>query len=188
MNCETCGHLIQDYIDGSLSATQREVIETHLTVCAECRHELSTLRTLEDILHSRPLKTPPADFTRRTLVRLRGRKAFVGNNNWIAEALAYAASLVILLIGFNEVSSEWPLPMDLTQVFTEIASIDTSMITGAPSYLIQLSRDAFQPVAAILEASNGPITAGLPFGDPFQISAAAFLLMSAWLLYALLSD
>ncbi len=53
---------IQDYIDGALSAQQKQIVEDHLTQCTSCKSEVDKLRKLISNLKALPKSIePPAD-------------------------------------------------------------------------------------------------------------------------------
>ena len=49
-----------DYLDGSLSLSDREQVETHVGECAECSAELATLRETALLMGALPAQTAPA--------------------------------------------------------------------------------------------------------------------------------
>ena len=44
MTCQDLVRSLSDYIDGTLSPSEREEIERHLAVCEECANTLADLR------------------------------------------------------------------------------------------------------------------------------------------------
>jgi anti-sigma factor RsiW len=65
----TKGHA-SAYLEGELSAPQRERVERHTSVCPQCRALLESLRRMLDTLHG--LAAPPRrSVTEGALVRLR---------------------------------------------------------------------------------------------------------------------
>jgi hypothetical protein len=62
MNCERMDALLNDYVDGSLSASERSEVERHLDECAACRLENERLRALLAAAADLPREeTPPRD-------------------------------------------------------------------------------------------------------------------------------
>ena len=48
MNCDRCGALVGDYVDGTLAQDERAAVETHLAGCAACRamaHDFRAIRS-----------------------------------------------------------------------------------------------------------------------------------------------
>lgn len=64
MKCENA-ILVHAYHDGELSSEQREWMESHLAVCAECRQLLEELRDLSQTLSTIDLPDMPAGALRR---------------------------------------------------------------------------------------------------------------------------
>ena len=107
MDCRECQLLLPDLLSGSLPAARKKALAQHLEACPTCQLELAAERRLEEIL-SRPLKAPPADFTRRVLARTRQEKAPAPiTPAGLIAALAGAASLTVLLWGLYQVAGEW---------------------------------------------------------------------------------
>jgi len=70
MDCTRSRDLLSEYADGALDAETRGDLEKHLSSCAGCREELSSLETLIRDLGSLPSVRPPADFLRQVHKRL----------------------------------------------------------------------------------------------------------------------
>lgn len=75
MDDQLCQHssneLLPWYVNGTLDAEARVVIEAHLRDCAVCRRQVAGLRALVDALVARPLEAIPPD-VQAILVRLPG--------------------------------------------------------------------------------------------------------------------
>jgi len=61
MNCSVAREKLSCYIDGMLDEQCLELLEEHLKRCADCRHELATLRSVADLLCEVELVEPPAN-------------------------------------------------------------------------------------------------------------------------------
>lgn len=70
MDCTRSRDRLSEYADGALDAETRADLEKHLSSCAECREELSSLQRLIRDLGSLPSVKPPADFLRQVHKRL----------------------------------------------------------------------------------------------------------------------
>lgn len=55
--------LLSAYIDGEVSETEAGVVEEHLAGCAECQHEMESLRATVDLLGQMPELPLPHSFT-----------------------------------------------------------------------------------------------------------------------------
>ena len=108
MDCRECQLLFPDLLSGSLPAARGKALAQHLETCPTCRLELAAERRLEEILSARPLKAPPADFTRRVLARTRQERAPAAiTPAGLIAALAGAASLTVLLWGLYQLAGGW---------------------------------------------------------------------------------
>lgn len=54
---------LSPYLDGRLTAREKERLERHLAVCPDCRQELSTLRETVALLRQTPMRPVPRSFT-----------------------------------------------------------------------------------------------------------------------------
>jgi hypothetical protein len=57
MNCEQIGELLPDYLQSSLSGEKKEIVEGHLTQCADCRDEVAVWKKLAQL----PVEQPSAE-------------------------------------------------------------------------------------------------------------------------------
>lgn len=62
MTCEKIQTLLNDYIDGSLTALQREVVSKHCEKCKTCADSLDALRAQIEVLSALPVSPPSEDF------------------------------------------------------------------------------------------------------------------------------
>ena len=69
------GERIPAYLDGELAGEEKERLEEHLAVCAQCRDELTALEEVGLLLSEAPLFSPQPGFTARVMVRLAQREA-----------------------------------------------------------------------------------------------------------------
>jgi len=102
MSCRNVASRLNAYLDGELSAQDRERVEQHLSECGRCREALARLRAAADVLGQLP--TPPAvseGFAGRVVARarLRARPQPVVVELWrsfpLARRIAAAAALVL---------------------------------------------------------------------------------------------
>ncbi len=117
MNCEGCQALVDDYVDGTLPASERSAVETHLAGCAACRAVADDFRAIRQAAGSLERHVPPAQVwtsiagaVEHDRERLFGR-AF----RFESRSLALAATLVLLLGGtwwvlWNRMSPDAPPP------------------------------------------------------------------------------
>ena len=69
MTCDGVLDAIEPIAAGELTPDDR--MAAHLTTCASCASALEAARRLETLLRQRPAAPPPAQFTSRTMARIR---------------------------------------------------------------------------------------------------------------------
>jgi anti-sigma factor RsiW len=69
MTCDGVLNAIELIAAGELKADDQ--MTAHLTTCASCTSALEAARRLDTLLRQRPVATPPAQFTSRTMARIR---------------------------------------------------------------------------------------------------------------------
>jgi len=69
------GELIPAYLDGDLTGEEKQRLEEHLAVCAQCGDELTALEEVGLLLSEAPLFSPQPGFTARVMARLAQREA-----------------------------------------------------------------------------------------------------------------
>jgi hypothetical protein len=76
MNCGRVRKHLSEYIDESLEATTKALVEEHLSVCEDCQKEVASLRMLIDDLGSIESVAPPKDFLDQLHKRMERRSWF----------------------------------------------------------------------------------------------------------------
>ncbi len=61
--CHKYRKMLSPYIDGRITPDERQVLESHLASCQECRHELESLRAMVGLLNRVPMESVPRSFT-----------------------------------------------------------------------------------------------------------------------------
>ncbi|MBI2618633.1 MAG: zf-HC2 domain-containing protein [Ignavibacteriales bacterium] len=69
-------HMLPDYLTQSLDEEQRDKLEQHLEVCADCRATVESLKRLFGKLASRAPAVPPVNYFSTVLPRIRVRLQF----------------------------------------------------------------------------------------------------------------
>lgn len=69
------GELIPAYLDGEVAGEEKERLEEHLAVCAQCRDELNALEEIDSLLSEAPLLSPQPGFTARVMSKVAQREA-----------------------------------------------------------------------------------------------------------------
>lgn len=106
MECARIKELLSEYIDGTLDAQARAVVEDHVATCKSCKEELASLSALVEELGSLEPVKAPEDFLEKIHERMESRfgfdrivrKLFMPFGIKIPLELAAAATIVILVI------------------------------------------------------------------------------------------
>lgn len=74
MNCEQFEGLVSDYLDGQLSASEREAFEEHRTACLECPDLLVQVQKVIALCRAFPEAEPPVTLAERILSATLGER------------------------------------------------------------------------------------------------------------------
>jgi hypothetical protein len=66
MKCEVCLELLEEYLDGELTAAEQEQVGTHLITCADCSGQFAKLTAEQELFarYDREVEVPPFLWTR----------------------------------------------------------------------------------------------------------------------------
>jgi len=99
MKCEEVEKLLPDYLSGDISASQRQLVEEHLSHCARCRDALAACNEARQHLASLKDTPVPPDFTEATMTKIKAldttKSVF---QKWLRPALAAGAAVIVLAI------------------------------------------------------------------------------------------
>ena len=101
MDHQTAIELLNDYIDGELSASQEQQLDKHLKGCESCTRELEELRQTLDIMGSLRKVAPPDQFVGKVQQRInkRSRGRFFGRQERVLKRIPFEwISFVIIII------------------------------------------------------------------------------------------
>lgn len=70
MSCDIFQEKIIDYIDGTLSATEKKSMDSHLKTCAECSADLNDQLAIKSTMAQYPLKKCPNTVTENVMAQL----------------------------------------------------------------------------------------------------------------------
>lgn len=109
MDCESVLRSLPAYVDQIIPAEDADLIDSHLEVCAACRHEHTLYEAVETILLDEPLRSVPHRFVDRIMARVARQKAMMqapGREfRWatlIAASLAIVVGTANLLLSSSE--------------------------------------------------------------------------------------
>lgn len=92
---------LQDFLEGLVTSSEKTEIQTHLTECIDCAHELEEYNELISELNSIPELDPPANFTSQVMSRVLTQSTPVTVwdvlRHWIPEiGMAYGLGSVLV--------------------------------------------------------------------------------------------
>lgn len=99
LNCKDIELLLQDYLDGYLLASQREVLEEHIGDCPSCSALLTEMRRLDSELDGMPAIGEPGDLRDRILGALPPPHA-IGGGHTRQVVGGLLAAMVVVALGF----------------------------------------------------------------------------------------
>lgn len=142
MNCETTERQLGAYVDGEVSPTLREQIESHVTQCPACQAELRELRELAVTLARADALAPPPGLwvaiERRLQPSARPRRRFFDALSR-RPALALAACIAVV-VGLGLIGLPWTTDQG-SQVHA--AAIDFSLLLDALQHDAVVAFDKF---------------------------------------------
>jgi hypothetical protein len=94
--------LLSEFLDNELEAAQLAQVEAHLKGCAECRDELTALKSMSRMLGDMPQKELPAGFFARLSSKRRTQEASASGLSWMPLSVPRMAAVAMtcLLITF----------------------------------------------------------------------------------------
>jgi hypothetical protein len=175
---EQCWQLLPWLANGRLAGTERSLVEEHLRDCAACVHELSVQRLLCQTLGAPERVTyAPGPSLRKLLKRIdaepqrtAARSPITARTStwraWRAPALAWAASVLVVLAGALWVTGQrWSLPLYGTYTDPPAHSAGVLQIALAPSLSIA-------EAGKLLQATGARIVEGPDASGVFRVSPA----------------
>ena len=142
MSCVRALHWLQLYIDERLDPRLLQKLEMHVSVCANCRHELVMLEQIAASLHARVL-AEPADLHDRVMRRVAEaevrraaartiRFAVHWSDGLLAALLATISTFVFVLM---DAQLRVAVPMELARAFPGVANVLAAGSPGSTSLL-----------------------------------------------------
>jgi anti-sigma factor RsiW len=160
---------LPDYLNGTLSAPQRAVIEAHLRACAECTAELETIRLVREVF-----EPAPAIDVGRIVAALPGHRAVARRpQSWVRRhAYQVAAVVAFVALGGMSLAVARSFFID-TGVVTDSTVVAVDAVESVPliSFAGGLSDLEDDDLVSLLEAME--FIEALPSAEP---SAAALVM------------
>ncbi len=120
--------LLSAYIDGELTPTERNALETRLETDAALRRELASLRATVDLIAALPTLRAPRDFTLPANTVRRARPRVINLPAYAYSAISAAAALILLITGVLLIAQP---PIDSTPP-AQVAQFPTATVVIAP--------------------------------------------------------
>jgi len=105
MKCELCVELLEEYLDGELTANDREQVDEHVSECADCSDAFAALTAEQELFarYDREIEVPPFLWTRIAANSLSEQHSASGWRERLAGVLgigagSLAGTLAILLV------------------------------------------------------------------------------------------
>ncbi len=129
MTCEHTLILLDDYLDGTLSDTQKEAVDSHCASCESCAQSLNQLQQQISLLKSLPV--PPASENFKTSVIANAvaaeRESTSGSHNFYKFATAAMLSALVVWLGFFNDSQVDNNELYLVTVNDEVRTIKVAI-------------------------------------------------------------
>ncbi|MFO7897463.1 MAG: zf-HC2 domain-containing protein [Planctomycetota bacterium] len=102
MTCAEIRHLLDEYVDGELSAEREAAVDRHLAECPTCRAELEAVERTAELVRSLPREPAPPGLAEAVAARVRRsarRRRRAAALRWIGVGgwLAAAATLIVVI-------------------------------------------------------------------------------------------
>lgn len=108
MNCSQVQDILSAYIDDVLDDQEKPKVEEHIGTCAICRQELTDLQHTVRILRSLGEVSPPHDFSRQLICRLKQQvsadteaKQPAGKSRYAISGVWRQIAAAVLILGFG---------------------------------------------------------------------------------------
>ena len=101
MSTDRYTNRLGDYVDGTLSDRERQLLETHLAACEACRTEVEELTRIRKAARALPRLNPPEHLWTQIEASLRARQSTLQPRStwWSWSGGLAMAATVLLLIG-----------------------------------------------------------------------------------------
>jgi len=142
MECAKIKDLLSEYIDGTLDAQTKALIDEHLLACPKCNEELASLKTLISELGSVESFKAPDDFLEKLHERLEPRVSFrkimrilfVPGRIKIPLEFATATAMAVLIFSILYIQQPEKMIPDVPESSTHVKVTEkTSMDTVSPA-------------------------------------------------------
>ena len=165
--------LLNEYLDGYLSASQTFEVETHLATCAGCAARAQSLRVLFTTLDELPNLPLNKDFSKSVLRAVRPEVALPRPWKWAVWGQLALTALLIALALPTILQSEWITALHLSPDFFPEPLTNASVVFNESTQTIS---QTVEQVMARFQALQSP-------NLPFSINVLIPILLATGLLW-----
>jgi len=161
MECPRIQDLLSDYIDGTLIAETKSVVEDHLSSCPVCRKELDALKSLIQELGSLESVEPPKNFLHQVHKRIEQRSGFSKLLQMlffplrIKIPLQFAAAATTAVLVFFVFHTIQP-PKQIEEALTISRKVETSDRIMADAVKPSIKKEAHKSKSILKGAATAP--------------------------------
>jgi anti-sigma factor RsiW len=148
MTCDRCHALVDNYVDGTLSANDLKAIEAHLAECDACRAMAADFGAIRQSARELEPRVPPPHVWAKlaTSFEAQGRRGAVG---W--RPLAIAATLVLLVAGTSWILMQLSSPTRSDSSALATTSATDPELAQSVETELKLAEEHYQKAIAGLE-------------------------------------
>jgi hypothetical protein len=165
--CEKIREMFSPYLDSRLETVEQDMVKYHAEICAECQHELESLRITRELLRSVPAVPVPRSFTlaeapaRRSWLSLGIPTVPSANLMRMAAVAAVIAFTLVLSLDLSgilshQTSSETPKIVSLSPEIEEVNPAETSLPIVTPTSDDPSGEGSEIPEATLPEPGSDP--------------------------------
>ncbi len=162
--------LLPWYVTGKLEAAEREAVEAHLNVCAECREELAFQRELDVEIARLPLEVEQSWARMRRRIGEPGRRAFGGGA--VAIAANWRTSAPWLLTGLVTLTAAWLLIVGQPSRYHALGAAPPPAAAGNVAVIFRPETPEAQ-LRAALRSTHGRLVDGPTAADAYILAVPA---------------
>ncbi len=99
--CQDAELFFQEYLDGSLLPSQREILDDHVRACPSCQALLTDLRRLDEEFLDLPEIENPPDLSKRILGAIPAPRRHFSSQAWVSRHSGLMlAAMAVIVLGF----------------------------------------------------------------------------------------
>ena len=152
---------LNEYVDGTLAADARALVEAHLARCAACREAVAELRGLVDGARGLPRAIEPGSELWTGIAGRIGKRETGNGKRWWGGALAAAATVILAFALYRLLPTSTVLSPPAGDSWAAV-QVDYARATDDLAAAFATERDRLEPATlALLERNLGVIDAAI---------------------------